>query len=191
MSGSESYKLLFIGEPGAGKTTCIESLSDIAPLVTDVRCTDELARLKENTTVAFDYGELSLGDQGRLLLYGLPGQSRFRFMFDVVRENLLGVIVLVDAASSLALDGLRETLDAYESAIRELPCVVALNKNGKPPSALLEGCEALLRERGMVAPILVADARRREELVRMFDLLFMMIENGVDPKTPTGEATWH
>jgi len=191
MSGSDSYKLLFIGEPGAGKTTCIESLSDIAPFVTDVRCTDELARLKENTTVAFDYGELSLGDQGRLLLYGLPGQSRFRFMFDVVRENLLGVIVLVDAASSLALDGLRETLDAYESAIRELPCVVALNKNGKPPSALLEGCETLLRERGMVAPILVADARRREELVRMFDLLFMMIENGVDPKTSTGEATWH
>jgi len=188
---SASYKLLFIGEPGAGKTTCIESLSEISPLVTDVRCTDDLAQVKESTTVAFDYGELSLGDQGRLLLYGLPGQGRFSFMFDVVRENLLGVILLVDAASATAADGLGETLDTYAAAIRELPCVVALNKNDSPPPTLLADCEALLRKHGMVAPILLADARRREDLVRMFRLLFTMIENGAEPIAATGGMAWH
>lgn len=189
---SVSYKLLFIGEPGAGKTTCIESLSDIAPLVTDVRCTDGLAQLKEHTTVAFDYGELDLGDQGRLLLYGLPGQNRFRFMFDIVQDDLLGVIVLVDASSRTALQGLDETLETYAGVIRELPCVVALNKSTAPPAELLGGCEALLGRHRMVAPILVADARRRVDLVRMFDLLFVMIENGAEPKAARArEAAWH
>ncbi len=107
---SATWKLLFIGEPGAGKTTCIAAVSDIEPVSTDVGCTDELAQIKETTTVALDYGELDLGADGRLLLYGLPGQSRFRFMFDVVREDLLGVAVLVDAARADPLRGLRETL---------------------------------------------------------------------------------
>ena len=95
---SAAYKLLFVGEPGAGKTTCIGAVSDIPPLVTDVECTDELALLKARTTVAFDYGELDLGDQGKLMLYGLPGQSRFKYMFEVVREGLLGHERRMDAS---------------------------------------------------------------------------------------------
>jgi len=188
---SASYKLLFIGEPGAGKTTCIGSLSDIAPLCTDVHCTDELAAQKESTTVALDYGELDLGDQSRLLLYGLPGQARFKFMFDVVRENLLGVIILVDAASRTALDGLGETLETYAADVRELPSVIALNKHAAPSAGLVEGCEALLRQHGLVAPIMAVDARRRADLVRMFDLLFVMIEHGSESSAQPEATTWH
>lgn len=186
----QSYKMVFVGEPGAGKTTCIAALSEIPPVTTDVGCTDELAQVKETTTVALDYGELDLGEQGRLLLYGLPGQSRFRFMFDVVREGLLGVVILVDAVSTRAIDGLAETLDTYADELRHLPCVLALNKHPNPPNELRQQCQDLLRKHKLVTPILTVDARRREDVIRMFELLFVLLEYGSDGPLKQEGAAW-
>ncbi len=185
-----SHKLVFIGEPGAGKTTCIAALSDIEPVSTDVGCTDDLALRKESTTVALDYGELDLGESGRLLLYGLPGQARFRYMFDVVREGLLGAVVLVDAASPDAVAGLDSTLATYADELRGLPWVVALNKHSDPPLELRERCVALLRRHELVAPLLAVDARRREDVVRIFELLFLLLEHGEYAASSTEMATW-
>lgn len=164
-------KIAFIGEPGSGKTTCIGALSEIAPVRTDVGCTDELAAIKETTTVALDYGELSLDDGDRLLLYGLPGQSRFHFMFDVIREGLLGIIVLVDGASPKAVDGLAETLETYAKELRGHPCVVAINKLEEAPQALRKRCLELLRDHHVTAPLCVIDARRKADIVRITGLL--------------------
>ena len=186
----QSYKMVFVGEPGAGKTTCIAALSDIKPVTTDVGCTDELATLKQTTTVALDYGELDLGDQGRLLLYGLPGQSRFRFMFDVVRAGLLGVVILVDAASARALDGLAETLETYADELRHLPCVLALNKHPDPPDAFKQQCQDLLRKHKLVTPILTVDARKRADVIRMFELLFVLLEYGSDGAPRQEAPAW-
>lgn len=188
---TQSHKLLFLGEPGAGKTTCIASLSDIPPLSTDVGCTDELATIKESTTVAFDYGEVHLGDQERLLLYGLPGQAHFQFMFEVVREGLLGVIILVDASSPLGMEGLRVTLQTYADEIRGLPCVVSINKHPSPPASLLKQCEQVLQDFGLVTPILTVDARKREDLVKMFDLLFILLEHGPGNLPKIEQSKWH
>lgn len=185
----KTYKLAFIGEPGAGKTTCIAALSRIAPVTTDVGCTDELAAIKETTTVALDYGELDLQEYGRLLLYGLPGQARFRFMFDVVREGLLGVVILVDAQSASALAGLSGTLETYADAIRHLPCVVALNKHPSPPDELKQQCQDQLRRHDIVAPILCVDARRREDLVQLFEWLFVLLQYGSDDIPDQEEAS--
>ncbi len=187
---SRSHKLVFIGEPGAGKSTCIAALSDIAPVTTDVGCTDALALLKPTTTVALDYGELDLGESGRLLLYGLPGQSRFRYMFDVVREGLLGVVILVDAASAGALDGLQETLATYAGDLQDMPCVLALNKHPDPPLALRQHCLDLLHRHGIVAPLLAVDARRREDIVHIFDLLFLLLEHGDYPCNAAEAMAW-
>ncbi|NCT69095.1 MAG: GTP-binding protein [Rhodanobacteraceae bacterium] len=187
---TKTYKLLFVGEPGAGKTTCVAAVSDIPPLTTDVGCTDELADLKETTTVALDYGELDLGPQGRLLLYGLPGQARFRYMFDVVREGLLGIVVLVDATCERAATNLRETLQTYAGELRSTPCVLALNKHPDPPASLQQQCQALLTEHGLVAPVISVDARKREDVVRIFELLFLLLEHGTDGPQDDEEIAW-
>jgi signal recognition particle receptor subunit beta len=185
-----SHKLVFLGEPGAGKTTCINAVSDIATVSTDVACTDELAALKETTTVAFDYGELDLGDKGQLLLYGLPGQARFRFMFDVVREGLLGILILVDGASSRGMRGLEETLESYQDDIRKRPCVLAINKIANPPKELLEACRNLLRKYGFVMPIVSIDACKRSDIVHVFELLFLLLEHGSDCMDIEVPASW-
>jgi len=174
---TEVWKLAFVGEPGSGKTTCIGAVSDIAPVCTDVECTDELAQIKATTTVALDYGEIDLGSEGRLLLYGLPGQARFRYMFDVIRENLLGIAVLVDGASADPLRGLSETLGSYLAKLRELPFVICVNKVPGDSKKLLLGCRDVLREFGLIAPILTIDARRRADVVRVFELLFTLLEH--------------
>ena len=165
-----NFKLAFIGEPGSGKTTCIAALSDLPPLDTDVACSDALAQRKASTTVAFDYGVLDLGEQGRLLLYGLPGQERFRFMFDVVRPGLVGVVVLVDAASPGGLDGFAQTLATYAS--------------------LPEACQKQLADHRVLAPVLRVDARRREDVERIAGLLFKMLEYRTEAPRPTTEAVW-
>lgn len=168
---SQTAKIAFIGEPGSGKTTCIGALSEIPPVSTDVGCTDELAAIKETTTVALDYGELPLDDGSRLLLYGLPGQARFHFMFDVIREGLLGIIVLVDGTSPRAAEGLEETLQTYVRELRSHPCVVAINKLDEAPQALRERCLQLLRDHHVPAPVNVIDARRKADIVRITGLL--------------------
>lgn len=174
---NDNFKMLFIGEPGAGKSTCIRSVSDIEPISTDVECTDELAELKESTTVALDYGELSLDGGGKLLLYGLPGQQRFRFMFDVVREGLLGVALLVDGAGRNPVAGMTETLETYADQFRDLPLVVGVNKLDLPNRDLLKDCISTLSRFELVAPVMTVDVRKREDVVRIFDLLFMLLEH--------------
>lgn len=175
---SETYKLAFIGEPGAGKTTCVAALSDIAPVATEVPATGELALLKDTTTVAFDYGEMNLDDGDRLLLYGLPGQARFSFMFDVVRRGLLGVIVLVDASSPRPMEGFRETIETYAKDLQGLPWLVAVNKARDGADALRRECQEQLVRARLIAPIVTVDARKRESIVRMFEILFTMLEYG-------------
>ena len=173
---SSDFKLLFIGEPGAGKSTCIQSVSDIDPISTDVECTDELAEIKDSTTVALDYGELTLGDGNRLLLYGLPGQQRFRFMFDVVRQGLLGVALLVDGSGRDPIRGMIETLETYADEFVDLPLVVAVNKLDLPNRDLLQQCLDVLSRFDLVAPVVTVDVRKRDDVARIFDLLFMLLE---------------
>ncbi len=186
-----SHKIAFIGEPGAGKTTCIASLSEIPPIRTDVACTDELSLIKDTTTVAFDYGELDLDGSARLLLYGLPGQARFRFMFDVVRDGLLGVIVLVDAAAAgRAAAGLSETLETYSEELRDFPFVVALNKISVISEESKQQYQGLLRRHGLVAPILTVDARVRQDIARMCEVLFVMLEYGQHFAKKQGSPAW-
>ena len=173
-----TFKIVLLGEPGAGKTTGIGAVSDIPPVVTDVVCTDELAQLKERTTVAMDYGEMALSENERLLLYGLPGQPRFRFMFDVVKEGLNGVVVLVDALATDPMAGFDQTMDTYHDQIRHLPLVVVVNKPRGDETALLVRIQASLRKRQLVAPSIVADVRHREQMASIFELIFLCAEYG-------------
>ncbi|MEU9334395.1 ATP/GTP-binding protein [Streptomyces sp. NPDC048290] len=101
---SHAVKILIVGHFGVGKTTCIGSISEITPLQTEEEITeasvgvDDLSGTpdKKTTTVAMDFGRLTLSDQLVLYLFGTPGQERFKEMWEELSRGALGALVLVD-----------------------------------------------------------------------------------------------
>jgi hypothetical protein len=87
--------------------------------------------------------------------------------------------VLVDASSG-SLTGLQETLETYGDELRKLPCVVAINRCAGTEQGLQQRCLDLLRDHRIVAPVVSVDARRREDIVRIFDLLFLQLEHAFE-----------
>jgi uncharacterized protein len=90
-------RLVVAGTVGAGKTTFIRTVSEIAVVDTDRPATDNTALLKKNTTVAFDFGKVTFGSEMTLHIYGTPGQSRFDFMWDLLIQKAHAYILLVPA----------------------------------------------------------------------------------------------
>jgi uncharacterized protein len=93
----EIMRLVVTGTVGAGKSTFIRSVSEIAVVDTDRITTDESAAIKKKTTVAMDFGRLQFAPDMAMHLYGTPGQSRFDFMWDILIRKAHAYILLVDA----------------------------------------------------------------------------------------------
>lgn len=92
----QNFKIVLAGSMGAGKSTAIQTISNIDVLSTEAINTDIDTHTKSLTTVGIDYGELVLEDGTKVGLYGTPGQSRFDFIWDVITEGAIGCIILID-----------------------------------------------------------------------------------------------
>jgi hypothetical protein len=129
-SGLLPLKILIAGGFGVGKTTLVRSLSEIAPLSTEQEMTglsddvDDIAAVpdKTTTTVAMDFGRITVDEKLVLYLFGTPGQSRFWFMWDELSRGAVGAVVLVDLRR---VDDCFAAIDYFEN--RRVPFVVAIN----------------------------------------------------------------
>jgi uncharacterized protein len=159
-----AVKIVIAGGFGAGKTTMVGSVSEIPPLRTEELLTeagvhvDDLAGIegKETTTVALDFGRITISPQIVLYLFGTPGQNRFWFMWDELAHGAIGAVVLVDTRR---LDSSFPSIDFFEH--RRIPFVVAVNCfDGAQAYTVEEVRGALDLDPGI--PVVLCDARDRE-----------------------------
>jgi signal recognition particle receptor subunit beta len=118
-------KILVTGAFNAGKTEFIRAVSEIEPVTTEKRLSIGSDK-KQETTVAMDFGRITIDEDLVLYLFGTPGQDRFDFMWDLLSEGILGYIVMVDSCDAESLAHTKKILEFFDPV--DVPFVVAANK---------------------------------------------------------------
>ncbi len=124
----QALKIVITGSYSAGKTQFIRTISDIETVSTDYAVTlDEERALKQETTVALDFGTIAINDRLNLYLFGTPGQERFDFMWEHLALGALGYVVMVDSCRPAHFAETQRLMERF-ATITDAPFVVAANK---------------------------------------------------------------
>jgi hypothetical protein len=118
-------KIVVTGPFAAGKTTLIQTISEVAIVGTERNVTDDSLDIKQRTTVAMDFGRLSFAEDLSLFLFGTPGQRRFEVMWEILSEGMIGFIVLVNAADDRSTQEAASILATFRE-YADVPYVVGV-----------------------------------------------------------------
>ena len=175
---SRSVKIVITGPFGAGKTTLIQTISEIDVLSTEKAVSpDDLAHTsKKSTTVAMDFGRLTIDEELALYLFGTPGQKRFDFMWEILAEGMLGFIVMVDAQREEAVAEAAEILTFFRETA-EVPYVVAVNKSDDDPEACVERAREALGLDASVRTVACNALDRESVKSVLLELLYAVLDD--------------
>jgi hypothetical protein len=140
----QTVKIVVTGPFNAGKTEFIRSVSEIDVVSTERKITLEAEKVKNSTTVAMDFGRITVDDDLVLYLFGTPGQKRFDFMWEILSEGMLGFVVAVDSTRPETFREARTILETFK-AYAPTPFVVAANKQDHNDAWDVEDMRVALR----------------------------------------------
>src|SRR5919112_1550945 len=178
----QAVKIVVTGPFSAGKTTLIRTISEITVLSTEKDITDSTRSRKAETTVAMDFGRITIDRDLVLYLFGTPGQDRFDFMWEILGEGMLGYILLVDNERPESLEEARSILEAFRRMAR-VPFVVALNRS----AGIVPSDETTMREVLELAPevpVVPCDATDRESVKSVLLALLYSVVDELDAAEP-------
>jgi small GTP-binding protein len=181
-----AVKIVVTGPFSAGKTTLIRTISEITVLSTEKDITDHTKSRKAETTVAMDFGRITIDRDLVLYLFGTPGQDRFDFMWEILGEGMLGYILLLDASREDSLEESVGILAAFRKMAR-VPFVVALNRS----EGIDEDDEARVRsalELDADVPVVPCDATDRESVKSVLLALLYSVVDSLDVPEPVQSA---
>jgi uncharacterized protein len=176
-----AVKIVVTGPFSAGKTTLIRTISEITVLSTERSITDETKARKTDTTVAMDFGRITIDRELVLYLFGTPGQDRFDFMWEILGEGMLGYVLLIDASRPESLDEAVGIREAFRKMAR-VPFVVGLNR----AEGLDEAEEANVRSRLDLdhdVPVVPCDVTDRESVKAVLLALLYAVVDSLDAAT--------
>jgi len=132
MKQIKKIKVVVAGPFAAGKTQFINTVSEIKTVKTERRTQQSSEKsVKDYTTVAMDFGKIRIDDEHELYLFGTPGQFRFDFMWEILGEGALGIIILVDSTDPTTFHEARKIINFFQSRF-PVPIVVGANKQDLP-----------------------------------------------------------
>jgi signal recognition particle receptor subunit beta len=162
---SRPLKVVVTGPFSAGKTTMIETISEVAIVGTDRDITDHTRDAKATTTVAMDFGRITFAEQLALFLFGTPGQRRFEVMWEILSDGMLGFILLINAADPRSLEEGAHILETFRR-YADVPFVVGVTHIDETESTVEEALEVVRGRLGLAgeAEVVACDARDREHV---------------------------
>jgi hypothetical protein len=140
----QTVKMVVTGPFNSGKTQFIQSVSEIDVVSTERKITSEAEKVKDSTTVAMDFGRITVDAELVLYLFGTPGQKRFDFMWEILSEGMLGFVVMVDSTRPETFREAKSILETFR-AYAPTPYVVAANKQDQPDAWALDDLRIALR----------------------------------------------
>jgi len=172
----QTVKMVVTGPFSAGKTQFIQAVSEIDVVQTERKITSEAEKIKASTTVAMDFGRITIDDDLVLYLFGTPGQRRFDFMWEILSEGMLGFVVLVDSARPETFQEAKSILNTFR-AYAPTPYVVAANKQDHPDAWEPEDLRIALRidPRIKLLPCVAIEKESVKEV--LLELLYTILES--------------
>jgi uncharacterized protein len=173
------YKIIFTGPVGAGKTTAISSISDAPPVKTDAAASDMTKNRKSSTTVAMDYGVMNLDGGEKIHLYGTPGQERFDFMWDILTNGGIGLVLLLDNTRADPFQDMRFFLEAFDKFITNTAVAIGVTQMDISSKPSITEYHQQLQTLGLKPPVFSVDAREHNDVSLLVQALLYSLDPGL------------
>jgi uncharacterized protein len=170
----QTVKMVVTGPFNSGKTQFIQSVSEIDVVSTERKISSEAERVKDSTTVAMDFGRITVDADLVLYLFGTPGQKRFEFMWEILSEGMLGFVVMVDSTRPETFREAKSILETFR-AYAPTPYVVAANKQDNDEAWSIEDLRIALRLAPQVKLIPCVATDREKVKNVLLELLYSIL----------------